>query len=415
MENKVIKKCHNCGFDNLEEANFCIKCGARLDQKIPCPKCGEYISNDEKKCPHCGKTIPHKSEAKITKNEQVTPIKARIARVFNRVSTFVTIALFALVILLSPIPHVQIYGQADITFPQCVIGVVKYFDSLDSLYRIINVSFVAIFAIDILVCVGFSIVGILKAAKAFKDYSLIVHSYKYLAVIIASKILTTSILIALSDSASFVTIHPYISTLLGFLIAHLSICIGFDCFLHFKRGEISIFIARIILGLGLFLPFGILSAVSLDSMNEPYGILFHFLKMTVDLINGDIHEGFISTYVLSSTSLSLMIVLVFLAYSLIVFFVSAYYQGMNKFKRFRIVYYMLVITLSIFASILLVSSIIEFVLLCKYLSMDLVFPLYPIAIFIYSALLVGVAITTFTIYNRARFRAKLSEKTTIVE
>ena len=42
-------KCHKCGFDNLDEANFCIKCGARLDQKIPCPKCGEYISNDEEK------------------------------------------------------------------------------------------------------------------------------------------------------------------------------------------------------------------------------------------------------------------------------------------------------------------------------------------------------------------------------
>ena len=409
-------KCPKCGFDNLEEATYCIKCGYRLDEKIPCPKCGEYISNDVETCPHCGKAIPHKSKSIIEKDNASTSYKEKIAFVFNRVATFITLFLFILFIGLSFSNISNIYAR-DIQYPDFYIYLIEqyfHFADYSPIEQTLMIIRTVIIGLDIAVTISFAAIGISKTVKAFKNRDLIHNAYKYIAICIATKIMTVTMLTATFDTTTMGVSSQY-SSLMSLAIIHLSLCFAFDCFLHFKRGEISIFIARIILGLGLFAPMLIISAFQNPSFIGDQGFVYHFVDMLFTLTSGSYGTGFISTFVLTSISFLIAIAILSLTYSIIVYFVSAYFRGMDKFKKFRIGFYMLVIALSILATSYLFSSIVEFVLLQNYLGIGLTFVTAPITVFVYSVLLVGVAVTTFTIYNRARRRANLASKTTTVE
>ena len=53
-------KCPKCQFENREEAIFCRKCGASLEQEIVCQECGSPNPADSGFCEKCGHdlTIP---------------------------------------------------------------------------------------------------------------------------------------------------------------------------------------------------------------------------------------------------------------------------------------------------------------------------------------------------------------------
>ncbi len=414
-------KCEKCGFDNLEEAVFCIKCGSRLDGYIPCPKCGEYIPNDSIKCPHCGKAIPHKSETKMQKNEELSATKQKVSRVFNRVSFFVSLAIISLVLILSCF---------DLAFT-----LVDFEENLNSALAISTMSPVdyiwmgfryGFAAIDFVIALVFGIIAIRKmiVLKRTIDIS---GSYKYLAVLLASKTFSLTTLYALTSSNKFNNFNLFASLLIipiVFLVIHLFICIGFDCFLNFKRGAVSIFVAKIILGAGMFIPFSMINAFSKSNIGFLYssgeylevGILARFLRLC-EMVPNYYSDGiFISSFVVSCLSFILAILIVSLSFSLAVYSFSCYFRGMNKFRKFRIVFYLLVIALSILSTSYLISSIAEVALYEKFLgSYRVHFPEGPISIFLMSALLVGVAISVFSIYNRASRRAALEERTAVTK
>lgn len=406
--------CPKCGFENLDEASFCIKCGARIDGKIPCPKCGEYISNDEVKCPHCGKLIPHKKESDIIKNNEVAPRKEKIANVFNRVSTFVTLFLFIFFLIAT----FTVYSTNDSTL--CSFDFLYFyknqfngFDSFTSLDKTLAITRYVIFGIDMLVTWIASVFGIKMVVRAFKERDKIVDSYKFLAIIIGAKLTTLSLIIASLNGANLYYADATLS-LLAFAIVHFVICLAFNCFQNFKRGAVSIFIARIILAVGVFLPI-----ISLASFSGYYfangGFLYHYLHLLDMLVNHSYSDGFISVFVLGTISFVLAIIIIALCYQLIVYFSVSYFRGMVRFKRFRIIYYLLAISISISSTGYLISSIVEFALYQKYLGEQILFVVAPIFSFVCSVLLVGVAIATFSIYNRANRRALLEERTTVVE
>lgn len=399
-------KCLKCGFDNLENATFCIKCGARLDEKIPCPKCGEYIPNDAEFCPHCGKAIPHKSQSKIEKDQKSSHISVKIARIFNRVSSYITLFVLIAFIGISFTNHLGLYN----TF-----GQFGAFSELSNLDRTMLITKACIFIADFAVTLVFAILGLNKCHKAFKNIESINTSYKYLGTIIAAKVLTTALIFACQSDIVAWSVHSGYSSLLGFAIAHLSICLGFDCFMHFQRGKISIFIARIILAFSLYLPLAILSTFGKSIFSTNTGFMYHYISMLANLIEGGYTDGFISNFVLASISFSLAIAIIVTAYTTLVFFLTSYFKGMSQFKRFRIIFYMAVITLSILSMFYLVSSIVEFVIYQNYIGQTLSFGTIPVAVFIYTALLVGIAVGTVNIYNRANRRESLEEKTTLVE
>ena len=413
-------KCEKCGFDNLEEAVFCIKCGSRLDGYIPCPKCGEYIPNDSIKCPHCGKAIPHKSEAKIQKNEELSATKRKISRVFNRVSFFVSLALIILTMMISclDLGLTASKFQNDLNFATS-----SSVSTVDYIWIGFRYSFALL---DFVIVFVFGIIAIRKmiVLKRTIDIS---GSYKYLAVLLASKTFSLTMLYALTSSNKFVDFNVF-STLLivpaALLTIHLFICVGFDCFLNFKRGAVSIFIARIILGVGIFIPFSMINAFSNSNISFLYsdgqylevGILARFLRMCEAICTNYTSSTFVSAYVFNCLSITFAVLIVSLSFSLAVYSFSCYFRGMNKFRKFRIVFYLLVIALSILSTSYLISSIVEVALYEKFLgSYKVHFPEGPISIFMMSALLVGVAISVFNIYNRASRRAALEERTAVTK
>ena len=52
-----MKRCPNCSHENKDTANFCIRCGARLDGKKPCPACGTVNDPDAAFCEKCGTAL----------------------------------------------------------------------------------------------------------------------------------------------------------------------------------------------------------------------------------------------------------------------------------------------------------------------------------------------------------------------
>ena len=202
------------------------------------------------------------------------------------------------------------------------------------------------------------------------------------------------------------------------LILHLSILIGFDCYKHFKRGQISIFVSRIILGIGMYIPLIMMSSFNSDnaymslSGSGYVGFLYRYAEMINALANGTYVDGFISTFIFSSINLLIIFVYISVLFYFIVYYVTSYFKGLNKFKKFRIVFYMSTIVLAIISTMMLTSSIIEHSLYASYLGNNPSYWGVYIGIFVLNVLLIGVSVATFNIYNKASRRAQLEEKTT---
>ena len=288
----------------------------------------------------------------------------------------------------------------------------KDYSALDNLTKSMMITRTIVLAIDISVTIAFSTIGIKKLVQSRKNQSEINNAYKYLSIVLASKVLTSMMLIN-TQAGTFAGYSDNLSKLIFGCAFHLYVCLAFDTFLFFKKGQISIFIARIILSFGLFIPL-----IVIGSFNDSYlyfastneGFIYHFVKMIVEM-NSD--ASYISSFVLTSFSLACIFIIVTICYFIVTFFTSSYFGGMNRFKRFRIIFYMSTITLSIISTMFMISSIIEANLYGAYLNTPVKNSVAPYIAFVMSFLLVGVSIATFNIYNRANRREKLAEKTTI--
>jgi len=53
-------KCPKCQIENDLDANFCEKCGVKLE--VACPECGNTVRPDSKFCKHCGHSLTIPSE-----------------------------------------------------------------------------------------------------------------------------------------------------------------------------------------------------------------------------------------------------------------------------------------------------------------------------------------------------------------
>ncbi|MBI5680517.1 MAG: zinc ribbon domain-containing protein [Methanobacterium sp.] len=54
--------CRHCGYKNIEEAEFCIKCGAKIGANI-CPKCEIENPKDAEFCYKCGHDLKNKPQS----------------------------------------------------------------------------------------------------------------------------------------------------------------------------------------------------------------------------------------------------------------------------------------------------------------------------------------------------------------
>lgn len=65
QQQKQINKirCWNCGYENDEDARFCINCGASL-LPIKCPKCNHINPPGSKYCGNCGYNLQQLTQQK---------------------------------------------------------------------------------------------------------------------------------------------------------------------------------------------------------------------------------------------------------------------------------------------------------------------------------------------------------------
>lgn len=413
-------KCPKCEFENLENATFCIKCGSRLDGKIVCPKCGEYIPSEASYCPHCGKEIPHESISKVKKQTVSSSKKAGIAKIFNKISAFVCIGFFATALLVLFLN----YFKSDSSFrPDLLIYFADQYDGFSyqsDINKILIIIRTVIVAINLSVVILFSTIGIVKTVKCLKHKTNLTDSYKYVVVVLTSHILTTSLLIASSGFIDAPELSSVYQTFILNSFIHLFVCLAFDCFMNFKKGQVSIFIARILLSSAFFLliiSISVFGRSYLSNNGVQHGLIYHLVETFYQLNSGPVDTTTI-TLLLSVMGITIFsFVYLMCAYSTITYLSSAFFGGMTKLKRFRLIYYMSTITLSILATALLISSIIEIVLYSNYVGDATTIKANGIAIvvFLVSALIIGITIATFTIYNRFNRRVLLKEKTTKVE
>ena len=70
MKRGDFMECLKCGATVLEEnAVFCHECGARLDGKITCPNCGQFVEDKYAYCAFCGTELKANSN---TSNDVAT-------------------------------------------------------------------------------------------------------------------------------------------------------------------------------------------------------------------------------------------------------------------------------------------------------------------------------------------------------
>lgn len=205
-------KCENCGFENIENAKFCINCGTKLDGQVLCPKCAHYVSPDLTECPHCGNKIPHKVNEKVDEKKEEKVNKTD--RIFKLILSIFAIAIFGVTILmlighltqnLSGIilsnnngiyyyivgqwqEYAELFAKATVS-ERIVMGVTNAFSTIAAVCWIVVT---AIFAVR----------GLIRSIKSLKEKTYEIP-YLNLAIIFIVNILTFILLCNLSVSYWF--------------------------------------------------------------------------------------------------------------------------------------------------------------------------------------------------------------------
>lgn len=419
-------KCGKCGFENLENANYCIKCGSRLDKKIPCPKCGEYISNDAEFCPNCGKKIPHAKEN--VSNEKFENVKSKISNVFYRVARYVSLFIFIFAIVSCFLPYTKFSNVENIDPDFLTLFFKQWSDvtSISAQELSIMIFKTVVLTIDFAVTISFAIIGLIKLSKSFKKSENIIHAYKYLAILFASKILTSALLINTYKTSLDVnvTFSDNISSFISLCSIHFFLLFAFDCFLNFDKHKISIFIARIILSFGFFIPLLLIGnygnlylSITDGGVTTNEGLIYHFINSLFNIGNNPSAIE-ITTLLLSIVSLLFSFLVITFAYFIIVYFPTSYFKGMVESAKFRIVFYMATISLAILVMTFSISAITEAIVLSKSVDVEG----YAVNLtgltagnFFLTVLLLGVSIASFNIYSKYHRRMRLEKNTTKIE
>lgn len=415
-------KCPKCGFENLDGASFCIKCGSRIDGKIACPKCGEYIPNEASFCPHCGKPIPHESISKTIEQDALDQKKQQIGKKFNRVSLFVCLAFFIVSVI---VLFANYFSRTPNQFetPDFVLYLIEGFQNIGAMSEFdmaLTIVRAIIFAFNVFVVIGFSIVGIIKLIRAFKDQSTLSDVYKYLVIVFTSHALTIGLLGA-TYSPYFYSVSDPLSSYFAFGFMHIAAILLFDCFLHFKKGQVSIFIARL-----LFAASFLIIILTILAFQQPYlfisigdqGFIYHFVYVVSEFIDSSMDALAISVVMFAGITLICILLFITFIYSTIIYLSSAYFKGMTTYKRFRIIYYMCTVNLAVIATMIFVSSLTEMILFTRFMNdpnIAVSLGLISVEALTASILLLGVSVASFRIYTNYNRLKTLEQKTSKVD
>lgn len=408
-----MQKCLKCGFENADEAKYCINCGARTDGKINCPKCNEVIDPSVNHCPNCGVLIPHKRNMKKDNSfkEKITPV----SKVFNKVFLIMSIVLFSL-------GFFAVFGQYlnngldGYAYSFIVTNWINFANNLPSMdvfnttEEVTKLSFGSIVVLfNIAATFTFGIMGINKAAKALKERGKC-FIYRELAIVYISNLLTASLLSSSFGYYASNMIDSY-NGLLGFVFTAMVV---FHIIETFDKNNISLLFEKICFALTFLFATTMISSLS-STVIYVQGVFFQPIELfnyflAINFFANDLQ---IASFILS-VGLVLIALLEYLVLcTLAIYFASGFFGEDERKMKYKIPCYVLSFSVSLLATIVLIISIVLRVVLSNaepgwYIE----FRQMAIVNYVVAMLLFGAAIASLTITRKYRRYEKLADQST---
>ena len=355
-------KCDKCGFENKDNATFCINCGERFDGISLCPYCHKEIQNTDRNCPHCNKSLGKESldplneeeDRRKTKREKVNPI-------FERVFIIVGIVLFALSFGLV---FVNFYSIGDDKFN--IITLLFYnwsmpnngAETINFVHHILVATFLVINWIFTYIIAS---IGIFRSVKELKKEAPFTYQgAKFIGFILLSNLFTLFVTMSNAKfidnfNAYVVADGSYISAFSNLLL-YVALAMVYRTYYSFKKGRFSRLIEKVLFSffiygfalLVLFLAFpsvltfkenadgnvGIFSAISSFSYLEDY------------LVNVSL-ETSRASFILEIVSFAFIFIGLLLFMTLGFIFLQFYFGKIEEQKSFKIPFF----SASIFVSV----------------------------------------------------------------
>ncbi len=269
-------KCPQCGFENVDSSTHCLNCGARMDGNLICPKCGETISPDFDRCPHCHHKIPHQSLKESTKEYTK---KDRVHSIFNKIFLIVIIVLLAtsMAAVWSDYLNfvkggVEIKGYASYFLFQSWGDMLKELEPLSDPFQKTSVYFeyISQFVVIVLNMAAtylFGIIGIVASGVALKKQGLKeCKTYKFLAIVFISNLITMMYLFSLHSNSILVLSDLPKSTLSYFSgsLSAMFVMSAFSIVIRHENGKRSPTFEKIIFTVNVFIAIAMIVTLGVD-------------------------------------------------------------------------------------------------------------------------------------------------------
>lgn len=422
-------KCSQCGFENTDHSKHCLNCGARMDGNILCPKCGEAISPDYEKCPHCGKKIPHIHE------EEVSPIelgkKERVFSIFNKIFLIMIIAILACSMGIVWGEYIRFYHDGEL-----IKGTAGYFlfDSWKNLKEDLSfatgkmqkaslyfeyVSQFVIVLINIVFTLLSGIFGIISSAKSLRKKGLKeCKSYRFLCITFLSNLTAMVMLLSFhpdmgdlkSAFSSSMQSYCWTLTLAMFVMSVFSIVI------RHQNGKRSLTFEKIVFSLNFFVSIAMIVSLAFTVIQLKEGDYSLRIASLFSIALGDAPNLRTSNngiaLIFSSSALVLFgLIELFILASLAIFFSIGFYTDQERSMRFKIPCYGLSFFALVLSLIELAASISTAVFISKVYGVSFTTSYLPIVNVILGQMLFGASIASLSISRKYRRYLKLAEQT----
>lgn len=424
-------KCPHCGFENIDSSKHCLNCGARMDGNILCPKCGEAISPDYERCPHCNHKIPHLVEEEISPEEYSK--KERVSSIFNKIFIILIITLLAFSMVAVYGEYVLFYKSGELIRGDAIYFLAKswkYFKNDLSIapnaafkVRVYfeYISQFAIVAINIAIVTIASIVGIIKSAFALKKKGLKeCDTYKYLCIDFLSNLTAITFLLSLHGDLGDMksAFSPVMESYCGGMILTMLVMSIFSIVIRHENGKKVLTFEKIVFSLNYFI--SILLIISFaaplfvdNDANYSYRIGSLFLTVINDFSSLNKTNMGVALIFASSSLVLFEAMEVFLLASLMIFFSIGFFTSRERSMRFKLPCYSISIFVSILSVIEFGMSIAAMIFTKKIYGGELTLSMMPISNLVLAILLIGSSIASFSITRMYRHSQKLAEHTTI--
>ena len=267
-------KCPQCGFENVDSSTHCLNCGARMDGNLICPKCGETISPDFDRCPHCKHKIPHQPLEEPTK--ELTK-KDKIYSVFNKIFLIVIIVLLATTMGMVWGDFVRFYKGGELIKGSSFYFLFKswgdMFKELEPLSDPFQkgavyfeyISQFVMVTLNLIITYLFGIIGIVTSAISLKKKGLKeCRSYRFLAIVFTSNLIAMMFILSLHGNSVIIKDGAPISAVAYFsgTISAMMIMAAFSTVIRHKNGLRSLTFEKIVFSLNFVLAFGMIVSLS---------------------------------------------------------------------------------------------------------------------------------------------------------